>query len=51
MYPTETQLVAWECPDCTGKQEEILIANMELPEVLICSDCGHQSDPLTWEEK
>jgi len=50
MYPTETELAYWTCPDCHGEQEIILVSNMELPPGLECDDCGHKSDGImTWE--
>ena len=50
MFPTETALAYWTCPDCKGEQEIILVTNMELPPGLECSDCGHKSDGImNWE--
>ena len=48
MKAEETELLYWTCPDCTGKQEIILVKGMELPPTLCCDDCGHESDPLTF---
>lgn len=46
MFPTETELAYWTCPDCTGEQEILLVKNMELPPGLECDDCGHKSDGI-----
>ena len=49
MFPTETTIAYWTCPDCKGEQEIILVTNLELPPGLICEDCGHQSGQMNWE--
>jgi len=48
MEARETQIVKWVCPDCENEQEEILVAGLDLPPVLQCSDCGHMSDEIEW---
>jgi len=49
MYPSTTAIVYWICPDCEGSQEELLVSNLEMPESLVCLDCGHDSGPMDWE--
>ena len=50
MIAKETELLHWDCPDCYGSQELILVKGMELPEILECLDCGHKSPPLKYTD-
>ena len=49
MIAVETELLHWNCPDCEGRQELILVKGMELDPILKCGDCGHESPPLEYE--
>ena len=48
MKANDTELMNWTCPDCGGKQEEIVVKGMSLPPYLECPDCGHKSDLIKW---
>lgn len=48
MIAKETEMLHWECPDCKGNQELILVKGMDLDPILRCGDCGHESPPLTY---
>ena len=50
MIATDTEILYWDCPDCNGNQEIILIKGMELPERLECLDCGHTSPSLKYDD-
>ena len=48
MFPDNTELAYWTCPNCKGEQEIILVTNLELPHQLECDDCGHKRGRMDW---
>lgn len=50
MFPKETEIAFWDCPECDHEEFLILVSNLAMEDTLICSDCGNESGPMEWAE-